>query len=190
MKKLVLSLAVMGALLVGCSEDKKESAASSVAPVVASVQDEKTAVVESVKKEIAASATEVKETTAAAAEEVKKEVAPVVETVKEEAATATAAVEQKVEEVAAAVAGEIAPVNQKGMDIFVKCSACHGQKAEKKALGTSQIIKGWSAEQVVSSLKGYKNKTYGGSMKTIMISQVATLKDDDIEAVAQYISGL
>ena len=189
MKKLAVGLVMVGVFLVGCSDDKKESTASveQNTPAVV-VQEEKAAVVEKAKEEMAAVAVQVQQSSAAAVEEVKKEADVAVENVKMEAANATAVVEQKVEEATQAIEEAVAPVNQRGIELYVKCAACHGTNAEKKALGTSQVIKGWSAEQTASALKGYKNKTYGGAMKTIMTTQVATLSDEDIEALAQHIA--
>jgi cytochrome c553 len=77
-----------------------------------------------------------------------------------------------------------------GKDIFKSCSSCHGLNADKKALGRSQVIKGWEAKKISFALHGYKNKTYGGSMKGLMKSQVEKLSDADIEAVSTYISKL
>jgi len=77
-----------------------------------------------------------------------------------------------------------------GAGLYKKCSACHGAKAEKKALNKSQVIQGWSKEQLVSSLKGYKDGTYGGAMKGLMKGQVASYDDAKIEAVAEYITTL
>jgi len=74
--------------------------------------------------------------------------------------------------------------------VFAKCTACHGQHAEKKALNKSQIIRGWSSEKIVSALNGYKDGTYGGSMKGVMKAQVSKLTDAEVKAVAKYISTL
>ena len=77
-----------------------------------------------------------------------------------------------------------------GESIFKSCSSCHGQNAEKKALGKSQIIKGWDATKVAEALNGYKAGIYGGSMKGLMKGQVLKLSDEDIKAVSGYISKL
>jgi cytochrome c553 len=77
-----------------------------------------------------------------------------------------------------------------GAASFAKCADCHGQKAEKKALGKSKIVAQMSKEEIVSALKGYKTGTYGGPMKGLMKGQVASLDEAGIEAVATYISGL
>mgnify|MGYP000479864145 CR=1 FL=1 len=71
---------------------------------------------------------------------------------------------------------------------YATCAGCHGQNGEKRALGKSQIIKGWSTDKVGMALKGYKNGTYGGPMKGVMKSQVARLSDADINALATTIS--
>lgn len=88
----------------------------------------------------------------------------------------------KQEEVKPVVAGV-----KTGKDIFLKCMACHGQNAEKSALGKSKVIQGWDTEKVVAALNGYKDGTYGGPMKGLMKAQVSTLSDDDIKLVAEYI---
>lgn len=74
-----------------------------------------------------------------------------------------------------------------GATIFKKCAACHGANGEKVALGKSKVIKDLSKEQIITAIKGFKDGTYGGSMKALMKGQVASLSDADIEAVAEYI---
>ncbi len=77
-----------------------------------------------------------------------------------------------------------------GAGLYKKCIACHGVKGEKKALNKSQVIQGWSKEQLIVSLKGYKDGTYGGAMKGLMKAQVKSYDDAKIEAVSEYISTL
>lgn len=77
-----------------------------------------------------------------------------------------------------------------GAALYKKCAACHGAKAEKKALGKSKVIAGQPAADGVKALKGYKAGTYGGAMKGLMKGQVASMSDADIEAVSKYIEGL
>jgi cytochrome c-type protein NapB len=69
------------------------------------------------------------------------------------------------------------------------CKGCHGQQFEKKAMGTSKIVKDMSKEDIVKALKGYKDGSYGGSMKGIMKGQVASLSDADMAAMADEIKG-
>ena len=96
--------------------------------------------------------------------------------------TATKVIEKQVKKVVAS--------SGSGESIFKSCSSCHGQNAEKKALGKSQIIKGWDSTKVAEALNGYKAGTYGGAMKGLMKGQVLKLSDADIKAVAGYISKL
>ncbi|WP_458700666.1 c-type cytochrome [Sulfurospirillum sp. 1307] len=77
-----------------------------------------------------------------------------------------------------------------GASLYKKCSACHGAKAEKKALNKSHVIQGWDKEKIVSALKGYKDGSYGGAMKGLMKGQVSSYSDEDIQKVAEYISKL
>jgi len=77
-----------------------------------------------------------------------------------------------------------------GAGLFKKCAGCHGAKAEKKALNKSQVIQGWDKANLITALKGYKDGTYGGTMKVLMKGQVASYDDAKIEAVAEYISKL
>jgi len=203
MKKTVISLVAVGMIIfTGCSDEKEKSNTyvEQKTPNVMS-QEEKSNLIDKAKEEASKVAEQVKESTNAVVEEVKKEATPMVESVKEDVtekmeavqaqvSSATAKVSSEVEQKVEAVTQAMSPQKSKGAELYAKCAACHGQKAEKKALGTSQIIKGWSVEQTVNSLKGYQNKSYGGNMKTIMIGQVANLSDEDIEALAQHISSL
>lgn len=71
-----------------------------------------------------------------------------------------------------------------------KCASCHGTKAEKSALGQSQIIANFSEQQIKDALHGYQAGTYGKAMKGIMQGQAKALSNEDIEALAKYISPL
>ena len=75
-----------------------------------------------------------------------------------------------------------------GASLYKKCASCHGAQAEKKALGKSKVIKGWTKEDLVAALKGYKDGSYGGPMKGLMKSQVVAYDDAKIDAVSEYIS--
>ena len=78
-----------------------------------------------------------------------------------------------------------------GAALFKKCAGCHGAKAEKKALGKSEVIAGWDAAKVEEALKGYKAGTRNvHGMGGLMKGQVASYSDADIKAVAEYIHGL
>ena len=69
------------------------------------------------------------------------------------------------------------------------CVACHGKSFEKKAMGKSKIVKDMSKADFITAMKGYKDGSYGGSMKGLMKGQVAKLSDADIEAMAEEVLG-
>ena len=164
--KIVLS-AVLAVFLIGCSSEKG-SQESSQQNVVSQTQTK------SVAKPVAEPVLVQKEKPKAVVEQkVEKTVTKVTKAV------------TKVETAAPSVA--TAP---SGAKIFIVCSSCHGAHAEKKALGKSQIIKGWSVEKITTALQGYKAGTYGGTMKAVMKGQASKLSDQDIQAVAKYISHL
>lgn len=134
------------------------------------------AAVSSVSEKVATKAEEVTNTVVAAASETKEKIEETINTV----------VEAKTEEPQV----DTAALVEKGKVLFAKCSACHGQDAEKAALGKSQVIRGWEVSKVVEALKGYKDDTYGGVMKGVMKGQVAALGDEDMEALGAYINTL
>lgn len=73
---------------------------------------------------------------------------------------------------------------------FAACAACHGQNAEKAALGKSHIIAGWDVAKTTAALNGYKDGTYGGVMKGVMKGQVMRLSDADIADLAAQIAAM
>jgi len=78
-----------------------------------------------------------------------------------------------------------------GEALFKKCAGCHGADAGQKALGKSEVIKGWEAAKVEEALKGYKAGTRNvHGMGGVMKGQVAAMSDADIKALADYISKL
>ena len=119
-----------------------------------------------------------------------KSVAQAVEKTKTVVADVTKKVEKSAAKVKESVPVAAAAPSVDGAKLFTVCSSCHGAHAEKKALGKSQIMKGWDETKTITALKGYKDGTYGGAMKAVMKGQVTKLSDDDIKALAKYISNL
>lgn len=81
--------------------------------------------------------------------------------------------------------------NAAGKAIFAKCIRCHGANAQRKALSKSEIIAGKSVTYLEKALAGYKAGTRNvAGMGIVMNGQIAPLSDEDIKAVAAYISTL
>ncbi len=152
---------VAALLLLGCSQEQKSSSTT------AAVTTKKAAPVKKV--EVAkVEATEVEKVIAKAPAE-----APVVE--------------EKVADVLPVVA--VSSFDAVGT-FKRKCGGCHGANGEKAALGKSQIITGWEVVKTAEALNGYKDGSYGGAMKGLMASQVSSLSESDINALAKHISEL
>ncbi|SFV56843.1 Cytochrome C553 (soluble cytochrome f) [hydrothermal vent metagenome] len=78
-----------------------------------------------------------------------------------------------------------------GATLFASCAGCHGAKGDKKALGKSELIGGWSATKVEEALKGYKSKKRNiHGMGAVMQSQAVKLNDKEIKLLGEYISKL
>ena len=78
-----------------------------------------------------------------------------------------------------------------GAQIYKKCSACHGKKAELKYANKVPALASISKEERVKALQGYKdgsNDSFG--MGKVMQPQAKALSDEDIEAVSEYIESL
>lgn len=73
-------------------------------------------------------------------------------------------------------------------DPYAKCVVCHGKTGERAALGgKSKVIKDMTKAEIVSSLKGYQDGSYGGAMKAMMLNHVKDLSAADIDAIANQI---
>jgi len=77
-----------------------------------------------------------------------------------------------------------------GHALFKQCTGCHGQAGERQALGKSLVINQMTKEQIVMSIEGYLDGTYGRNMKALMKGQVARLTKDQIENIAAYVASL
>lgn len=83
--------------------------------------------------------------------------------------------------------------NGKSVDEYFdfKCSSCHGRYGEKSALKASKIINELDENQIKADLMGYKNDiNYGGNLKATMHRTASELSDDEINALAKFISTL
>jgi cytochrome c553 len=207
MKKTFIYSLVVAAFLVGCGDKEGGTITDSVKEAAHSVADKP--------KEVAGNAVEVTKDAASAvadkavesakdagsvvaekasrAVEATKEVASdVADKAVEVAKDAGTAVAEKASEAATTATAAEASTGDAvaGKAAYAKCVACHGVNAEKKALGASKVIAGWEAGKIDTSLKGYKDGSYGGAMKGVMKGQVVSMSDADIANVSAYISGL
>ena len=196
MKKITLfALAAVAVMFTACGEETKK------------VVDEinKTKVAEAVKKDTVSAFEEAKvkmaEAAAAAkvaavemAAEAKVEAEKMADAAAEKTAELKAAAkveatelkeaaEAKVTEAIAAVTPTSAPV------AYDKCKGCHGEDGKTKALGKSAVIAGQSKEAIIASMNEYKAGTKNvAGMGALMKGQAASMSDEDIEAVAEYLS--
>jgi len=151
-----------------------EKATEAVESAKAAAEKAKAAVTEKATEAVESA----KEAATSAVDSAKEKASAAVDSVKEAAASATAAV------ASAADAGA-------GKALFAKCAGCHGADGKTKAMGKSAVIAGQAAADLESKINAYKAGTRNeAGMGMVMKGQVASMSDDDIKAIAAYISGL
>ncbi len=200
MKKIALSVAVAAMVVMsGCGDKKSESVQHETSAPAAKTETHAAAQPAEKKVEAAVSAPAEQKAKVAEEKPAAKEATPAEEAaagVKEEAHEQAKAI---VDRVASGEAEAEEHVTTKAEEaktqidvttLYTKCAGCHGMKGEKHALGKSNVIAGQSREELVKKMKGYQAGTYGGPMKGLMNGQVKGLSDDEIDALAGYISSL
>ena len=82
-----------------------------------------------------------------------------------------------------------------GAEVYKKCVACHGAKADTVYLGKVPALNTQEKEYIVENMKAYKEGTVEGgkgkfAMGAVMKAQMATVSEEDMNAVADYIQTL
>ncbi len=189
MKKIiVLSVATVAILTFsGCNDNKKEDTGTAAATTVTKSANN---AVEATKNAVAKTAEAAKETANKAAEAAKETADKAAEATKEAAAKTAEAVKETADKAAKAAAGATGS-NSKGAELFTKCKACHGADGKTHAMGKSAVIAGQNADDLVKKLEAYKAGTRNvAGMGSLMNGQVKSMSDEDIKALADYISKL
>ncbi|MCK7542689.1 cytochrome c4 [Marinobacter bryozoorum] len=70
------------------------------------------------------------------------------------------------------------------------CAACHNPQGKGNEPAGYPHLGGQSAEYVAKTLNDYRDASRGGYKSQIMVDIASRLTDEEIEAVASYISGL
>jgi cytochrome c553 len=74
---------------------------------------------------------------------------------------------------------EILEVNTDG------CISCHGENFEKPAMGISRIVNTMSKDDIIASINGYRDGSYGGDKKALMAGVAMKLSFEEIEAIGE-----
>ncbi len=209
MKKLViLSVATVAVLTFsGCGSSSNDDAAKNTvtetahkaaeatkeaaSKTVEAAKETTTKAVEATKEVAHKTVEAAKETTTKAVEATKEAAHKTVEAAKETADKAVEATKEAATAVADKATETASAGNEKGKAAYAKCVSCHGADGKTKALGKSEIIAGQNAADLEKKMAEYKAGTRNvAGMGTLMKGQVASLSDEDIKAIAEYISNL
>lgn len=79
--------------------------------------------------------------------------------------------------------------NAEAAILYEQCQPCHGQNAERNALGHSSIIANFEKQDILNAINGYRNGTrdiygFGGLME----GQVDELSDYEVTILSDYIA--
>ena len=197
----LLSLVAATLLFTACGDKTKEAAGDAANKVTEAVKSDTASAVEATKQAATATQAKAAEVTAAAADkaiELKEaaatKVADAAAALKERAAATTQAAKEAASNAVDSVkktASAVVSDNAAGKALFAKCAGCHGANGKTKALGKSAVIAGEPVADLESKLAAYKAGTRNvAGMGMLMKGQVAAMSDEDIKAVAEYVSSL
>jgi cytochrome c553 len=201
-KLTLLSLVVASVLFTGCGEDAKKAVIDAVAAAGDTISETTANAVDATKEAAANSAAAAQAKAAEVAEVAKIEAEILAQAAADKAAEAASNAADSIKDAAVATTSAtgdavasakeaVAPNSAAGKSAYAKCAGCHGVDGKTKALGKSAVVAGQSAADLEATLAGYKAGTRNVSgMGMLMQSQVASMSDEDIKAVAGYMSGL
>jgi len=201
MKKITTIVLVVASIFFTACEEKSDKAVEETPVSVPEVvQEEKVSTLESAKKTLqeAAEATKVKaaqlaEDAKAQAEKLATAAAEKTAALKVSAenslAEASSELQEQAEKVSVAASDAIATIS--APSAYAKCKGCHGAEGKTVALGKSAVIAGQEKATLIASMHAYKAGTRNVSgMGSIMKGQMASVSDEDIEAIATYLSSV
>lgn len=71
-----------------------------------------------------------------------------------------------------------------------RCQACHGPDGGRPPVPGITPIKGRSSEDILKMLEGFQHGTFGGAQKQVMEGVTHQLTEDQMKALADYVSKL
>jgi cytochrome c553 len=198
-KTILLSLVAAAVLFTACDEKTKSGISDVTSAVTSSVKETASKAVDATKEAASNVADKAVEKAGEVADVAKDTASKAVDATKDAASNVAekavdvkdAAVEKAAEATeVVANAGESAD-NAAGEAAYAKCVGCHGKDGKTQALGKSAVIAGQDVETLVTSMNEYKAGTRNvAGMGTLMKGQAASMSDEDIQAVSEYISGM
>ena len=187
-KTAILSMVAATVLFTGCSEETKQSASQTVTAAVETTQS----AVKDATEVVTDTAEKAMETSKEVVQKAKEKVTEMMDAESEVAAAseetakvATSAIESAEEAATTSATAD----NEAGKTLYAKCAACHGADGKRAALNKSAIIAGQSAAELEIKIVEYKAGTREvNGMGNLMSAQVATMSDEEIKAVSEYIA--
>jgi len=196
----LLSLIAVSMLLTACGEKTKEAVEESSEVVKEAVKEDSLSALDEAKKALSAAAEASKAKAVQMAEDAKIEAAKMAVEAEEKTAELKAsaqesmteagdALKEQAETVKAAAAEAMASISAPAA--YAKCKGCHGADGKTMALGKSAVIAGQDKAALITSLHEYKAGTKNVTgMGGLMKAQVASMSDEDFEAIAEYLSAI
>lgn len=201
MKKITtIVLVVASVFFTACEEKSDKAVEETPVSVPEVVQEEKVSTLVAAKKTLqeAAEATKVK--AAQLAEDAKIEAEKLAAVAAEKTAALKVSAEKSIAEASTELQEQAEKVSVAASDAmatisapsaYAKCKGCHGAEGKTVALGKSAVIAGQEKATLIASMHAYKAGTRNVSgMGSIMKGQMASVSDEDIEAIATYLSSV
>ena len=91
-----------------------------------------------------------------------------------------------------ALLGSYSVMADEGADLYTSkgCAACHGADASTPIMPTYPKLGGQSAEYALAQMKDIKSGARSNGLSVAMKAVVATVSDEELDAIAKYLAGL
>ncbi len=196
----LLSLVAASMLFTACGEKTEKAVEETSVVVKEAVKEDTLSALEAAKKSLSDAAEATKAKAAEMAESAKIEAEKMAAAASEKTAELKASAEENIAEATTELKEQAEKVSVAASDAmatmtapaaYAKCKGCHGADGKTVALGKSAVIAGQDKAAIIASLNEYKAGTKNvAGMGGLMKGQVASLSDEDFEAIAEYLSSV